>query len=66
MYSKEEIINAIKICLNEEEKRIIESRFGICMEVPLTIKEVCGRFNITNKELRSIEQKVIYHLRKNN
>lgn len=59
----DEIINAINQCLNEKERKIIKSRFGICTEVSLTIEEVCGKFNITNKELREIERKILSYLK---
>jgi RNA polymerase primary sigma factor len=49
--------------LTQRERRIIELRFGLKGEVPLTLEEVGKRFGVTRERIRQIEAKTLAKLK---
>jgi RNA polymerase sigma factor (sigma-70 family) len=49
--------------LDDRERRVIELRFGLCNEQPLTLDEVGRQFNLTRERIRQIEAKALTKLR---
>lgn len=62
MFKKNEILNAIETCLDDHEKVIFKARHGVESD-PITLEELCSKFNITNDVLISIENKVLRYLK---
>ena len=51
------------MALDDRERRIIEMRFGIGTDRPMTLEEVGQHFNITRERVRQIEGKALRKLR---
>nr|MDQ6910807.1 sigma-70 family RNA polymerase sigma factor [Actinomycetota bacterium] len=49
--------------LSEREQRILELRFGLVGDRPLTLEEVGRKFNLTRERIRQIEAKALSKLR---
>jgi RNA polymerase primary sigma factor len=49
--------------LDARERRVIEMRFGLCDDQPLTLDEVGRVFNLTRERIRQIEAKALTKLR---
>ena len=49
--------------LNEREKRIIQLRFGLSGEGPLTLEETGKMLGITRERVRQIQEKAITKLK---
>jgi len=49
--------------LNEREKRIIQLRFGLSGEGPLTLEETGKMMRITRERVRQIQEKTIEKLK---
>lgn len=63
MYSRNEIINAINNCLNEDEQKIISARLGVGQDRSCTLNEIELIFNITCEQYIKIEKKILMFLR---
>src|SRR6202012_6279827 len=48
--------------LPEREREVIELRFGLTGERPLTLEEVGGTFNVTRERIRQIESHTLKKL----
>lgn len=62
MYSKAKILNAMELCLSNQEKGIFKARHGIEID-PMTLEQLCSEFNISPDALISIEGKVLRYLK---
>ena len=49
--------------LDDRERKVIEMRFGLCNDQPLTLDEVGRQFNLTRERIRQIEAKALTKLR---
>lgn len=56
-------INKILCSLPPKEEKIIRKRFGIGVDVPLTLEEVGNEFEVTRERIRQIEVKAIRKLK---
>ena len=43
--------------LTVREKRILELRLGLCLDIPKTLKEVSRQFSVSSERIRGIEIK---------
>jgi RNA polymerase primary sigma factor len=59
---KEDIENVLKT-LTEKEAKIIRYRFGLNGYIPMSLKEVGDRFNLTKERIRQIEKKALKRLK---
>jgi RNA polymerase primary sigma factor len=59
---KEEIDNVLKT-LTKKEADILQFRFGLNGNIPLSLKEVGDKFKLTKERIRQIEKKAIRRLR---
>ena len=58
---KDDIQSALKT-LTEKEAKIIEYRFGLNDQKPMSLKEIGDRYNLTKERIRQIEKKAIKRL----
>lgn len=63
MFTREEAIEAVQQCLNEEEQEILKARWGIDTGIPVCIENLKSMFGITIEQLREIEKKVSLYIR---
>lgn len=62
MYTKEQIVKAMEICLMNNEREIISARFGLNDGIPRTLSDIQINFGVTREEVRAIEKKVLVYL----
>ena len=55
-------INSVLRTLSEKEAQIIEYRFGLNGNSPLSLKEIGDRYNLTKERIRQIEKKALKRL----
>jgi RNA polymerase primary sigma factor len=58
----EEDIESVLDTLNKKEAEIIRFRYGLGNKVPLSLKELGDRFNLTKERIRQIEKKALKRL----
>ncbi len=66
MVQRRQLIAAIEVELQhlpERDRRILEKRFGISTEKPLTLDEVAQQEGVTRERIRQIEQKTLARMR---
>jgi len=63
LYTPEQIVNAIENCLNEGERKIIHTRFGIEDGITTTLNEIELKFGVAREQVREIEKKVLTYLK---
>ena len=56
-------INKLLETLTEKEADIIEQRFGLNGLIPMSLKEIGDRYNLTKERIRQIEKKAIDRLK---
>ncbi len=56
-------INKLLETLSEKEADIIEQRFGLNGLIPMSLKEIGDRYNLTKERIRQIEKKAIDRLK---
>ena len=61
--SLKEEINKLLETLSEKEADIIEQRFGLNGFIPMSLKEIGDRYNLTKERIRQIEKKAIDRLK---
>ena len=64
MYTREQIVDAIENCLDESERKIIRTRFGIQDGITTTLNEIELKFGVEREQVREIEKKVLTYLKK--
>jgi RNA polymerase primary sigma factor len=55
-------INAVLATLSAKEASILELRFGLNGRIPLSLKEIGEKFNLTKERIRQIEKKALSRL----
>jgi RNA polymerase primary sigma factor len=55
-------IEAVLETLNPKEAEIIRYRYGLGERVPMSLKEIGDRFNLTKERIRQIEKKALRRL----
>lgn len=60
---KNEISYALANLLTSEERRILELRYGLCGEAPLTLSDIAGHLDQPHKRIRQIERQAMTKLR---
>jgi RNA polymerase primary sigma factor len=61
--SVQDAMNGILSRLTEREMKIMQLRFGLCGENPLTLEETGKLLGITRERVRQIQQRVMFKLR---
>ena len=59
---QEDIKKLLDNNLDKKEAEVIRSRFGLGEEIPLSLKEIGDRFNLTKERIRQIEKKALKRL----
>ena len=59
---RQEVIQKVLRTLNQRDRMVVESRFGLGGETPKTLKEVAGLMGITRERVRQIELRAIRKL----
>jgi len=60
--SLKEDINSILATLSEKESKIIQYRYGLNGHMPLSLKDIGDKYNLTKERIRQIEKKAIKRL----
>jgi RNA polymerase primary sigma factor len=55
-------INNVLMTLSEKEAEILQYRFGLNHEKPLSLKQIGDKYNLTKERIRQIEKKAISRL----
>ncbi len=61
--SLKDILNETMTSLSHRERRVVQLRFGLSGENPLTLEEIGKRLGITRERVRQIQNKAIVRLR---
>lgn len=61
--SLKDILNETLVSLSYRERRVVQLRFGLSGENPLTLEEIGKRLGITRERVRQIQNKAIVRLR---
>ena len=56
---------AMSVCLTEQERQVIELRYGLKGKPPMRQREVAQRLNISRSYISRIEKRALEKLRKN-
>ncbi len=56
-------INSVLQTLSEKESEILQYRFGLNHEKPLSLKQIGDKYNLTKERIRQIEKKAISRLK---
>jgi len=56
--------DSISTILNDKEKRVLDMRFGISTQSPMTLEEVGKVFGVTRERIRQIEARALLKLRR--
>ena len=56
-------INGVLDTLSRKESEIIQYRFGLNGNRPMSLKEIGGRYRLTKERIRQIEKKALNRLR---
>jgi len=62
--SLKNILNNILETLTKPEKKVIELRFGLTGQKPMSLQEIGNQFNLSKERIRQIEKKALRNLKK--
>lgn len=63
MYTRDQIVNAIENCLDESERKVIKTRFGVEDGITTSLSEIELKFGVEREKVREIEKKVLMYLK---
>ena len=63
MYTREQIMDAVENCLDESERQVIMTRFGIEDEKTTTLTEIELKLGVSPEQVREIESKVLIYIK---
>ena len=63
MYTREQIVDALENCLDENERKMIKARFGVEDGLTTTLDDIVLRFGAGREQVREIEKKVLTYLK---
>lgn len=66
LYTREQIIEAIVNCLNEQEQQIINTRFGVYDGATVPLDKIESMYGVTREEVRRIEKRVLDYIKCHN
>lgn len=63
MYTRDQILKAVENCLDESERKVIISRFGIEDGITRSLSEIQTCFGVSREQVREIEKKVLNYIK---
>ncbi|MDD2212634.1 MAG: sigma factor-like helix-turn-helix DNA-binding protein [Desulfitobacteriaceae bacterium] len=63
MYTRDQILKAVKNCLDESERKVIISRFGIEDGITRSLSEIQTCLGVSREQVREIEKKVLNYIK---
>jgi RNA polymerase primary sigma factor len=63
MYTREQVLEAIENCLDENEREVIIIRFGLKDGIPRPLSEIQARLGVSREQVRKIEKKVFDYIK---
>jgi len=63
LYTREQIMDAVENCLDESERQVIMTRFGIEDEKTTTLTEIELKLGVSREQVREIERKVLSYIK---
>jgi RNA polymerase primary sigma factor len=58
-----EMLNSVLVTLTKPERSVLELRFGLNGNSPMSLSQIGEKFNLTKERIRQIEKKAIRRLR---
>ncbi|MCO1604645.1 sigma factor-like helix-turn-helix DNA-binding protein [Desulfosporosinus nitroreducens] len=63
MYTREQVLEAIDNCLDEKEREVIITRFGLKDGISRPLSEIQTRLGVSREQVRKIEKKVFDYIK---
>lgn len=63
MYTRDQILKAVENCLDESERKVIFSRFGIEDGITRSLSEIQSCLGVSREQVREIEKKMLNYIR---